>query len=302
MKQLNILVQAHLNYSYMDATIVQGLRNLGHFVCGVNDNQANYLMPYEDRQWHLFIQCLCGAGPLRDSRFPNVPSIMVYGLDNHDKFFAELSRGFDHIFLRDYLGDYGDYHNTVHPMNFAIEDRYYAQAGLNSKQLKPLKDRPIDISFLGNLYPNRKRILDRLESDFKNKTLVFGGRLFNEPDAVWSKHTLPYCAHDPRYFDVLANSKICLSLVGAGPDCARHWEVMASGGIPLIELMPTRMVEPTPMTMWFDDYEELKENIQTLLIKPGACQPFVIESFVFNKTNHSTAARAQYVLDTIGLG
>ena len=294
-RPLNILVSAHLNYSYMDATIVQGLRNLGHTVCGLKGNTANYLAPYQDYQWDLFIQNLCGAGPASALDVSAPVSIMAYGLDNHDRLEFELNRGFDHIFIRDYVDDI----KTGHPLNFAIEDRYYC--AIHNGKPKPLKDRPIDICFLGQLYDYRKRYLEKLEHDFGDKMLVLGPRTFNEPDDLWSKYTLPYCAHDPRYFEVLANSKVCLSLAGAGPDCARHWEVMASGGVPFIEEMNTVLTPPEPLAFWFKDYEELSDQIHLVLSDIDGYSEFAAAAWRRNKKLHSTTARAQYILETCGL-
>lgn len=295
---MNVVIQAHRNYSYLDATIVQGFRNLGHTVYSPHDNTANYLSQMQlpvHISGDLFIQCLCGAGSAKDVGVDAPISVMAYGLDNHDRLQSEFKRNFDHIFVRDYVSGPG------HPINFAIEDRYYCAVGKNGHQRKTLKNRPIDICFLGTLFPHREAYLNRLEKDLKDRTIVFGGRLFNEPDDVWSPHTLPYCAHDPRYFDMLANSKICLSFKGAGLDCARHWEVVASGAIPIIEEMESVLCAPEPLAMWFDNYETLLDSINMVLDDLDGYEEFASSAWKRNKRYHSTTARALYLLETSGL-
>ena len=145
-----------------------------------------------------------------------------------------------------------------------------------------------------------------MPTDFPHLNMVIGPRRFNEPDDRWSSTTLPWCAHDPRYFETLANSKICLSFQGAGPDCARHWETLASGAVSVIEVMPmVEFVKPAPGGVrWFFGYEQLRRQIESVLTRIETRTDEIQEQISFewewNRANHSTRARAAYVLRTLG--
>ena len=274
---MNILVQAHPVYNYLDATVIQGLQNLEHNTLSIDNNRANYLKKtWSEETIDLFIQFVAEAGPLAGTK-----SVLVWGQDDHTGLDKEFEAGFEYIFVRDWSG-------KGLPISFGIEDRYYCQT-----ENKPLSEREIDITFLGNLLPHRQEYLNRLSRDFKHLKLEFGSRKYNTPDTVWSPHTYSYCAHDPRYFETLGNSKICLSFAGAGPDCARHWEILASGAIPIIEKFPC--VLPEPKCLWFENYDELYYLIEHSLKN----LPDQGEAFEFNKLHHNTAARGRYILEMI---
>jgi hypothetical protein len=101
---------------------------------------------------------------------------------------------------------------------------------------------------------------------------------------------------------MLANSKICLSLRGAGPDCARHWEAIASGGIPVIEMDGiVDIVRPTPSGVrWFSGYEQLQSAIHNILARIDTFQTIHDADWSWNREHHSTMARARYLLRECG--
>lgn len=240
----------------------------------------------------LFIQFLKGKRPLE-----NITSILCWGEDNHVGLDKEFRGGFDHIFVRDHhFGEPG------FPINFGAETRYYCAT---EHGLKPLKDRSIDICFLGQLgYADRAKYVAQLKKDFSQYNLVLGERLFNTPDDHWSKWTLPWSAHDPAYFATLANSKVVLSFRGAGPDCGRHWECLASGAVPVIESMGlVDLVKPTPEGVkWFFGYEQLHRAITEVLGNLDKYQEAQERAWAWNREHHSTKARVRYLLDMIGMG
>jgi hypothetical protein len=220
---------------------------------------------------------------------------MCWGEDDQRGLDKQFQKGFNHVFVRDLLpGEPG------HAMNFGIEDRYYC---ITDKGYTLLKDREIDICFLGSEWAHRKQYIDQLRKDFGKYRLELGLRKFNEPDDYWSRWTRPYCAHDPRYFEVLSNSKIVLSLKGAGPDTARTWECLASGACPLIENLGTKMIEE-PRAYFFNDYAELKETIELVLEgideDTAGAQSAVDADWLWNREHHSTTVRASYLLEKCG--
>jgi hypothetical protein len=297
---MNILVNSYPHYDYLQATCIQGLRNLGHNVYGTAGNTANYLQPHTGEKCELFIQGIPGMGPN-----PNMRSVMLWGQDDHVGLMREFELGFDAVFVRDKR-----YGQPGYPIHFGIEDRYYCAVDDEpTGKPKPLAEREIDVCFLGDIHHSkgiRKEAVEKLPVDFPHLNLVIGPRRFNEPDDRWSATTLPWCAHDPRYFETLANSKICLSFQGAGPDCARHWEVLASGAVPIIEVMPmVEFVRPTPGGVrWFFGYEQLRRQIEDtfarLVVHTGVFQHAISSEWVWNRENHSTRARAAYMLRILG--
>jgi hypothetical protein len=287
--EMNILVSQHPTYNYMDASLCQGLQNLGHDVFSVGAPGSNYV----ERKWtgtsvDLFIQFIKGMRSL-----DGTPSIMVWGEDDHKGLQDELTKGFEKVFVRDHLpGTPGI------PINFAIEDRYYCST---ENGYKLLRDRDFDICFLGKLYPSRLAIIERLKADFPSLNMLLGPRTFNTPDSVWSRWTQPWCSHDQAYFETLANSKICLSLLGAGPDCSRTWEALASGAVCVLEYANINMVKPYPKLNVFRDYAWLNYHISTVLANLDHYQGLMTSTFEWNKEHHSTKARAQYLLEQCGL-
>jgi hypothetical protein len=294
---LKILVSQHDHYNYMDAGLIQGLQNLGHEVWDVFGYRANYLDPQGERprfeEFELIIDFVNGVHTTEAPR--GAKRIFVWGEDDQaglDKVFAQ---GYDHVFVRDHiLGSPGI------PINFGIEDRYYCAT---SNGIKPLKGRTIDVCFLGSLWAHRLPLVKKLKQDFGHLNLMLGPRRFNTTDDTWSRWTKSWCAHDPQYFETLADSKICLSFKGAGPDTARTWECLASGAVPIIETMGLiDIVRPTPGGVrWFFGYDQLREAITETLARLHSDTTYVDDHWKWNQENHSTTARARYVLNQCGL-
>lgn len=288
---MRILVNQYRHYDYMNATIIQGLALLGHEVYSLFP-WTNYVEKELPRcPIDLYINFNAIAYPMS-----NVRSVMVWGEDSHTGLGDVFSRGFDEVFIRDYLSGPGI------PINFGIETRYICAT---KHGLKPLSEREIDVCFLGDLAGykgNRIKFTERLREDFKSYNLELGPRKYNTPDAHWSKWTKPWCAHDTRYFETLANSKICLSFKGAGPDCGRHWESLASGAVCLFEEpYPAKTLEPLPMnTKWFSDYDGLASLIEQALSNISHWESQQHEAWQFNTEHHSTKARAAYLLEKLG--
>lgn len=284
---MNVLISGYSHYDYLIATIAQGLKSLGHNAYGTDGNSANYLGPHQGQTCQLFIQCIPGKGP-----HPVLRSAMLWGADNHIGLEREFKVGFDAVFVRDHVGGPGI------PMNFSIELRYYAAI---EGTPKPLKNREIDICFLGQLgYAGRREYVERLKVDFAGYRLELGERKFCEPDDYWSKWTLPWAAHDIRYFQTLTNSKICLAFKGAGPDTGRLWECFASGAMVIAERLGTKMVTPPPQCLWFDDYEQLAHLIKWTLENIETAQGIAREAWLWNRIHHTTEERAAYLLGKLG--
>jgi hypothetical protein len=270
---------------------VEGLQLLGHDVYALIPGTNYVIKGYTCEPLDLFIQFIAGGGPMRGVR-----SVMVWGEDSHQGLDDVFTRGFDEVFVRDHAGGPGV------PINFGIETRYLCAT---ERGLKPLSEREINICFLGDLAGykgNRIKFTEKLKQDFKNYNLELGPRKYQEPDAQWSQWTKPWCAHDPRYFETLANSKICLSFKGAGPDTGRTWESLASGAVCLVENpTPAYILPPNPEnTRWFITYNELARQIDDVLSHLDYWQTGQQAAWQSNIEHHSTKARAAYFLERLG--
>jgi hypothetical protein len=295
---MNILVSQHSYYNYLDSTISSGLIALGHNVFSLYGYQTNYVERGIDGSEHvdLYIEFVDQDVPAPKKW----PSVHCYGEDHHRTLGKAFQRGFDFVFVRDHRPT-----EPGRPISFGIEERYYEAT---DKKLIPLNERELDITFLGQLcYGTRHGYVEKLKRDFAGDRLVLGPRHFNEPDKKWSKWTLPWAAHDVRYFETLANSRFCLSFAGMGWDCGRHYEVLASGAIPIIEHGESERVGGEwAGALFFKNYEELCAAIEQAFASVPSWSPQHLPSeqgdnWLFNREHHSTVARAQYLLEQIGM-
>ena len=288
---MKVLVNQYQRYDYLNSTLIQGLVSLGHEVYSLFPGTNYVTKRYNREPLDLFVQFVATGDPM-----PGVRSVMVWGEDSHAGLADVLTRGFDEVFIRDYVSGPGV------AISFGIEQRYPCAT---EKGLKPLSEREIDICFLGDLAGykgNRLKFTQRLKKDFKSYNLELGPRKYNTPDAQWSRWTKPWCAHDPRYFETLANSKICLSFKGAGPDTGRTYESLASGAVCLIEdYAPARMLPASSHNIKiFSDYPQLCAQIMMILHDLKAWESHQEEAWQFNIEHHSTKARAAYFLERLG--
>lgn len=306
---MRILVNPFPVYEFLAASLIQGWTKLGHEVLTANHvaSYAEKRAEPGDQDFDLSVQFISGQG-----RLPGRKSIFIEVVDNYPGLNEARTKGFDYIFVRDHIPSMG-----CLPINYGIEDRFYCAAETSGK---PLQDREVDVCFLGYLYSGTARCkraewTDRLHADLPGLNMVLGDRQFSEPDDEWSRWTLSrdyegdrsYCfAHDPRYFELLANSKICLSFSGLMADTGRTWEIMASGGISLVEKYyisghAVDMINPPPQVEWFSTYDELLRSILGVLNDTDSWQARAEQAWTFNRQHHSSAARAQYVLDSVDL-
>lgn len=295
-KAMNILLDSHPHYNYMDATLAQGFNDLGHTAYGRNRNGHNYCTPHNGEPFDLFVQCQAFGDPLS-----GVPSIMLWGEDGNQspgsQFYPFLGKDFTACFVRDYRGGGPD---NVFPMNFGVEARYFC-ASMPAKNRIPLRQRKVDLAFYGNIDTHNRQMYAQALAAYSGEwNIKIGGQEFRQGDNYWTRWTGTYRPHDVKYYQLLADSKIAISFMGHGPDCARHWEVLASGAVPFIERMPTIMCPP-PLRdgehcFFFSDVPELVHKMELVLKDPIQFQHIADKAVNVARYNHSTAARARYVL------
>lgn len=302
MKRLRFLVESPKRYDFLVATLVQGLKNLGHEVYGWKACRQNYLDPHINQPFDVFIQ----TSVRRSSRQRiNKPKVLLYGADTGTDRISLYEAPTPHladvdiVFLRDYRGGVK---GKVFPMNFGIEDRYYC---CTDQAIKPLAERRFDLIFMGRRdCPGRDAFLTELTRLLPTTyEYIIGGHWYTTPDGVWSNVVSGHCTHCNGYYTILSDAKIVLSPMGAGPDCGRHWEAFASGGVPLIEFMPTVMVPPRPRDgmdcCYFKDARECASIVDHLLRNLDEAQRIADTGFATGKKHHTTTARARYFLEVL---
>lgn len=302
MKHYTFLLEGNPWYNYLEATVAQGLQALGHTVYGAFGSWQNYCVPHEGEPFDVFLQCIDN----QKTQVPvDVPTVYIWGDDSGSDAvptnYPDLDSIQAHaIFVRDYRGGGGP---RVRPMNFGVEDRYFCA---HNGQPKPLSERPIDVIFAGRWdnCPGRRELLKSIQQAFPDNNLLFESHVFTDRDGYWSQWVTGHCVHSASYYDALADSKIILSPMGAGPDCARHWEAMASGGIPLIQGMPTIQVPPALEAgtdcMVFNTADEAIDIIRDILADTsGKYQTVADRAYLHARSRHSTVARARYIMETL---
>jgi hypothetical protein len=299
---MDFLIESKRQYDYLVATVAQGLTQLGHATYGFDGDFSNYLIPHEGQSYDIVIQAIEGTEVKSDK-----PRIYLQGEDLGigPEMDSLHYRDLDYriAFVRDLRATFNE-RRFVYPINFGVEDRYFCKT---KKGYKPLHERKYDITFLGEMtHPDgsskglRQEIVYGIRNYFSDKNLLVGGKRFKNPDSFWSKWTKTFTPHDEEYFEVLADSKIVISPMGAGPDCARHWECLASGALTFIERMPSLMCPPELRNqrecIFFENIKELLGNIDWALKEIEKYQQIADKAYYMAKNHHSTKARAMYML------
>ena len=297
---MNVLIESPPRYDFLVATAAQGLSALGHKVYGFDGNENNYLTPHEGQEIDVIIQCLENG---RLKRRPDIPFIVLWGADSGQGTKAVPPPPVHTIqadawFIRDYRGDLGP---NVFPINFGIEKRYYS--GNEHIAPKPLADRSIDVFFCGQFdnAPGRRELISVMRAELGGRfNLMIEDRPFKDTDDYWSKWMGAHVIHSPRYFEALADSKIVLSPMGAGPDCGRHWEALASGGIAFLPRVPNLTVPMWPLS-WIHcvmsgNPHDAAMFAGQILENPGRFQAIASSGYQLGMSFHQSIHRAHYMM------
>jgi hypothetical protein len=304
---MNILYNVYPQHNYMDATIIDGLKALGHKVFGAGGIESSYAEPHNGEDYDLYFhsgrrlhrppaEVVVG---LRD-----VPKIFIWGHDSgierETKEFPDLSAlGFDAYFIKDLRKVSG---NNVFPIHHGIEDRFYCAT--EEKRL-PLIDRPIDILFVGKyegkLYGHRKTLLDAIQEEFgTDYNFVFKSFQFNEIDNERSKLMGEHVKHYSDYYQLLSTAKIILCPMGATPDQLKRWEALASGAVVLAQFMPIVHIQPWLRNrtdyFWFCGIDDCIYTIREILGDLVRAQTVADTGFETGRKYHTTKERARYIL------
>jgi len=282
--------------------MAQGLRALGHNCYGRYGNGNNYLVPHVEQPYDVLI--MCHEGEFVNDE-PDKPIVLLWGADigaittEQQQSLLERLR-FKVAFVRDLLPGVR-LKRPVYPINFGVEDRYYCATGVFRKDLA---QRSIDVFFCGRYegYKNRELLIELCKNRLPaSLNVIMDGHRYCAPDDQWSLTVNGHCHHVPDYFKALADSKIILSPGGAGPDCARHWEAFASGGIPLIEDMKTQQCLPLTSgegCLLYSSPWDALDKITDVLAKPRIAQKIADDAFELSR-RHTCMERAKYFVSKL---
>lgn len=291
-------------YDYMQASLTEGLIDLGHDVVGYF--MANYChSSHELKNWEdlsgydlvIFgesqVKYLKRLGGFRSS-FPG----RVVCLDGADD--AKIRfKGYlyaDFYFKRElnklaFESSFLD--GMIYPISFAIEKRYLFERKFVAQQ-------DLDFVCMMNLSTNSKRknihqFLKQyfLSTRFNTYIGVTGERAYGSE---------PHPLDTPIYYSKLGGSRVALSMHGAGQDCARYWEILASGAL-LISQKITNKVVDLPKDgehcYYFDSILQLEKILDFVFSNPDNVKTVAERGRKFSLLHHTTQARAAYFLNKL---
>lgn len=259
-------------YDYLEATLVEGLISLGYQVEGIHaasfvervvdlrDCQHDHSIVLSNKENFKRVKLKFLRGDCR--RF-----FFVDGRDDPYIFLPGLLKS--DFYLKRELLAVPFRPNHVLQLGFGVESRY-----LPNELLRPWEARQYDVFCAMSLGTNRARrvYLEVVKSECKRFNLTSftestGERAYNNK----SGGPIP----TPRYYEGLSNSKVVLSVFGAGQDCARFWEALARGALLLSEkpsIVGYRMPQHGEHCIYFRGTKELAKWIKWIFDHPVESQ------------------------------
>ena len=280
-------------YDYLTATIIEGLKELGHTVfTSEKSNYGNYLSKNsfinKANKSDLFI---IGSNRLvKYDYLKYIKNNKTVFIDGSDSSYLNLNFSYpvNLVFKRELLNGLNFKDSSIFPLPFAAEKRYF-------KMKKEEKD--IDISFLAaNNNFLRESIKNVLNNKFKNNSVTqHTGEI-----SYSSSFGLPH--QNPVYFDVLSRSKVVINIPGLGWDCGRYWEAIANKALVLTYKLELEIPNPFQENLHilsFNDINQFIEKAEYCLCNPKVVQNMSEEAFLHLEQFHTTKKRAEYFLNTI---
>jgi hypothetical protein len=294
-------------------TIVDGLQQLGHTVYDATGQGLNYMeIPTGNEDMDLFI-CADTDNLLCVDQPASVPKVILHG---HDRWVGydnapdcpergiryDMWRG-DIAFVRDWDG--GGKEKTafpMYPMEFGIESRFLQEGGVG----KYWEHRTVDIAFFGTMSTaRRQKNLEYLKNKLSDFNVVYSDQSsYTEPDEYWSRWVNGRYNHCPAYYAALSDAKFVFSPLGAGPSCARPYESVACGAIPLIQKYPPEIQQIYPWSSGIDcivweDVDELVSIVRHYLEHPEEGEELRDNTFEAGLKYRTSKSRAEYMLGKI---
>jgi glycosyl transferase family 1 len=219
-----IYVNARI-YDFTSATLIEGLKNLGHtLLCSEASNYADgvaadELLAQAPSADLVVLGSNIGANVGLFAQLRNDRRVYVDGSDQQS-IAMPPNVGIKAIFKRE-LNRAAELESgaPIFPLPFAAEDRYFPSVA-------PHKD--IALSFLANMNTNplRYSIHQRI-GKLRHRAPIMSGSTGESSYNGANRSPLA----TPRYREILLRSRIAVNVPGAGYDCARYWEILASGAM-----------------------------------------------------------------------
>lgn len=284
-------------YDYLTSTIIEGLQELGHSViASENSNGARKSSNSEiiDGANNADLIIIFSNVNVRHELINNVNNPNKIFVDGSDHQFFSVPRHirFKAIFKRELNRAWINQNNEpVFALPFAAERRYFA--GKSS-------GRDLDLSFVAGLASNTVRYSVFYRLLRKSNPNFYVGS--TDESAYKHLRIKGGPTETPVFRDILFRSKVSVNVVGAGYDCARYWEILASGAMLLTQELEIEM--PFPFVsgdtcIIFKTMDDLDEKIDLLFSSPGLIQTVAERGYQHLLKHHTTRARAQYLLDSV---
>jgi glutaredoxin len=220
------------------------------------------------------------------ANFYDVPVVVVAG---HDRFWnrspefvaARYGTRLEAMFLDNWRPEY-DSIPKAHVYNWCINfDQYWTPHRTQEKKY--------DISFQGyNSHPDRARIIDHVLSKW--------GHLRLKIDLEREPNTMRAYVRKNVYFDVMAQSRICLNLRGAAENgkTLRFYEIPYVGSLMLTQDSGAVQIEPfldRRHCLYFKDLKRLDEQIEFALESEKRAQWIAWQGHSHAMAHHTLRAR-----------
>ncbi|MBF0159879.1 MAG: glycosyltransferase family 1 protein [Magnetococcales bacterium] len=286
-------------YDFLTATLIEGLKELGHQV--LTTESANYGTKIEDREVAavaesadlIIVGSNVGVRSELIHQVNNPRRVLVDGSDYQSFWICEsrpvpFKMTFKRELSRCYLTAEQEH---VFPLPFAAEKRYFCYNGEHKDLL---------ISFLATMTGNpwRLSVHQRL-LNLKNQ-LVVSGRTKADPNAPPANRALP--SFDPVYYTILRHSQIGINVMGEGYDCGRFWEILAAKAMLLTQKLD--IVIPDDFTdgvncVTFASLDEFDDKLKFYLDRPDLVRTIAERGYQHLLQYHTTAKRAEYFLRVV---
>lgn len=283
-------------YDFTSATLIEGLKNLGHHVlCSEASNYgagvaAPELIAHAPSADLVVLGSNVGANVGLFAQLRNERRVFVDGSDQQS---VALPANIEvkAIFKRELnRAAQLEPDAPVFPLPFAAEDRYFPSVA-------PQKD--IALSFLANMNTNplRYSIHQRI-GKLQHSDPILSGSTGESSYNGHNGNALP----TPRYREILLRSRISVNVPGAGYDCARYWEILASGAM-LMTWEPD-IVIPEPFNdgidcVTFGSLAEFDQKARYYLDHPDRVEAIARRGVERLLEHHTTRARAGYFLRSV---
>jgi hypothetical protein len=285
------------HYDYLTATLMEGLQELGHEI--ISSENSNYTQSTPDRRLRKLSE---SADLIIVGSNKKVRTELIEDSDNPNKIFIDGTDGqefcvyphilFKMVFKRElnkcWNSSTGE---PIFPLPFAAEKRYFCNTP-NKRTTKVLFAANMKVNPMR--YSIHQRLINRNDPD------IFCG---STGEVAYRKNKcLGTPIETPKYRKLLSQTQIGINVAGAGYDCARYWEILASGALLMTQELDITI--PNPFTdgincVTFKSLDEFDEKFEYILADLSNVKHLAEAGYKHLLKHHTTAERAQYFLNKI---